>query len=912
MSKAVAAKMKASELFTAAEIGEALGKTRFATVRALAAVAPVGTKIVRNNPAKAWTIESLPAEMLAELEAIRARLHYRSAADVLRDPLKRCSPALPIAEIAETAISKAHRLQRALAAALALPDGTSTLQQAKHAAADYRREFGYDVSERTLRDTIERIKAADRGAREFHRIELYLPKNPPRKATAEPVTSTPCSAFAELEHVFCTVHDRGRPTSAEKGYCWRQIVMTFEERRAKGEPEKPLKRALRDYLWQVAPFLAPASEAAMKRQLERKLSAHAEGGVAALCDGRSVAAAKRTKTAPLWKTDLELLAKWIIRRQGIIAQAYRELHGGNPEGEQFSAPFRERYPFDARTAKSAVPTEIRELVRPMVKAIEDRIKGPKLARDRRPSAHLDWSDTAAGDWQTADDFTNDHEWFEWDEAGDYEFEGRRFNYGRGQLILFCDTRTDLPLYFDLSLNKQPNSRMVFSALSRMWRDEAIGLPRFGANFEQNIFKALKVQALFAWPKIDESFARAGIHLRLRHHRSAKGKGIERVGGVLHRLLNHLPSYVGRDEQHIRYEGIQAFCQSFKGYGQPLKVEVDPREKLKNKEEFADEIRKALEIFADEPQNGERLAGLSPKEAWSQLLPNTPRHVLPESLAYLICTEKSVQTVSHEGVRVRRLGGGWNQYKGSDILGSLRGEKVELYFNPEVPEHVTVIHRRTDPAGVKPFSVPLLRRMPATTATAADFSATREQQKAFSGYGISTWRKFCPPRTLTVRDERLGPDELRERGEQINALDREQIDLRGERQRYSGKITDLASRLNVGINPGQLRDLAGARADLEDAARIREKIVSDAAIQGPSAVKIYDLAQPALASSRKQLEATYWKLRHQVEAANPQLAIAALTHRTLGAVVPAPEQSAEQLAKMIKVFSAIARKVPAKT
>jgi len=174
-----------AEVFTAHEIALALGKTRRAVRRLLACVAPDGAKIVRGNSASAWSLDALPAAIRAELREIAGRKVYRSEADVLRNPPERYESPTPLADIDPGELVKAQKLQRALAAALALPGHVPPAEQAARAMQGYRSEFGHGASDRTVSDHLKRVINRDGGLREFHRIELYIAEEPALKRTPE-------------------------------------------------------------------------------------------------------------------------------------------------------------------------------------------------------------------------------------------------------------------------------------------------------------------------------------------------------------------------------------------------------------------------------------------------------------------------------------------------------------------------------------------------------------------------------------------------------------------------------------------------------------------------------------------------------------------------------------------------------
>ena len=71
---------------TAAEIADALGRSRAAIRNALASIRPASCKIVAGNTADSWRFLSLPLAIRNELEASAAAKGYRNAEHLLSDP----------------------------------------------------------------------------------------------------------------------------------------------------------------------------------------------------------------------------------------------------------------------------------------------------------------------------------------------------------------------------------------------------------------------------------------------------------------------------------------------------------------------------------------------------------------------------------------------------------------------------------------------------------------------------------------------------------------------------------------------------------------------------------------------------------------------------------------------------------
>jgi hypothetical protein len=242
----------------------------------------------------------------------------------------------------------------------------------------------------------------------------------------------------------------------------------------------------------------------------------------------------------------------------------------------------------------------------------------------------------------------------------------------------------------------------------------------------------------------------------------------------------------------------------------------------SKEEISDELAKVMRAFADEPQNGERLAGLSPNEAWKQLSPSRPHVLLPDSLRYLLTTNQSEQTVTANGIRLK-IGSELHHYFGSARLGELVGEKVRVFYNPDLPQIVSVTHPRTDPKAAQPFSVPLCKRLPANSATADDFAEVAEQRRKFAKYGRDSFRLIAPPSIMTMRDERLGTDELRATGTQIAEIEGGERKLQAARNNSRASIEQLATRQNLAIDPAKVRNPERVVSSLEEAEELERKL-----------------------------------------------------------------------------------------
>lgn len=813
--------MDAREIFAVSDIAQAIGWSKARVQTALAGTPRSGTKQVSGNESPAYSVAALPEILVRELERMKTVHFYGSLSDVLKNPTKLWQPAVPLLRVREQDRREAEKLRDALSVALALPEETPIAERARVATLGFQRAFGRSVSHRQLQTILARTLDRDRGARQFQRLEIYLADN--ARAQAAATRPLPSHAFGVLSEELSIVRDASTPNAEDKAYCWRKVIDFYQQNLAAGAKATRLKRELCAFLFNSMPMLGDSAQG-VKRNFNRKLAISEQEGVAAIADQRATNSGRRRRPQD-WEFNILLFAKHTLARHGRESQAWRELYQGtSPSGEQFSEPFRDYFAYDVRTNKSRVPNSVRAEIRPMMKATAARQLGPRATRLARPSIPRDWSDTAAGDYYTADDVTINHLWFEWHEHGEYECDGRRFNVGRGQWLLCCDERTDFPLGFLLMPSPTYNSRAICTLNARIFSDEQIGLPFKGMRYEQGIWKARNIASQFSWTKISDAFARHDppIDLAVRHATTPRAKIIERVIGTAQNMMDHLPGYIGHSERTVRFEREQKFSQSLRRVGQPRKADVDPRERFLSKEQMADELQKVMTAFADEPQNGERLAGMSPAQAWVKLAPRRVRQMLPDSLRYLLTTEQSTREVTSNGVKLK-IGGMDHHYFGSERLGELQGEKVTIFFNPELPEMVSIIHPRTDPKGVRPFSVPLFKRMPASTATAEDFDRYKTHANAFTKYGKDSFRAIHPPSLLMMRDEKLGTPELRETGERLNEIEDGHRRLQSERQNKRTAITELAARHNLAIDPAKVRDPEKVVSHLSRAAELEEEI-----------------------------------------------------------------------------------------
>lgn len=802
----------ASSDYTAAEIAAALGWSDGRITAALQSVAGSGTKIVRGKNAKTWRICNLPEGLLQEIERLRQIHRFRTSDDLLRNPTRIWQPPIGLSEICDADIRRADQLRESLGQALQADEATSISQRARIALPEFRRICGHEISLKQLGRLIARTIDRDRGAHDFARLEIYLPEIP----RLQQKRSLADVDFQELRDEFATIADRRNPTVEERSFCWRKIIAHFAKRGSEGEKPNELKNALCKFVFAQLPALGK-NTAAIDNNLRRKLASAKERGLEALIDQRPVKSGKRREHDACWDENITKLARHIRGETGgRISQGYRELfEGTGANGARLSEEFRERYCFDPRGAKSDVPAAIRAAVRPRIKATDAIHRGPKAARLSGPSFRRDWSNVFAGDSYSADDFTLNHPFIEWDEAGEFIFEGRRFNLTRGQTLIFCDERSlRIPGYY---LTPRPNygAGTICAGINRICMDEAIGLPFRRFLFERGAWKARAVKSAVDWARIDQVFSKEGVEFGSResgaglpgivHATTPKAKIIERIGGAVQSLMEGAPAYVGRNQRLDGPERTATAMARLRRLDQRCKPERDPRKDFLTKEQFCAELEDVVRRFNAEPQNGKMLDGLSPEEGWKELHPSPRRahRLLPESLRYLLSTEKAEVKVTDEGVKLVRRGQPARHYSGHR-LGELIGEKVRVRFNSETPEMITVCHLRSDPKELRPFSVSLDPSIPAIDATQQDFDRARGARQKFRQYGRDVYRVIAPRSNVTVLAENTGSPDVRRTAEAHVAAKREHDALSSARSRAGREAQKMAARHGIHVDASKLQ------------------------------------------------------------------------------------------------------------
>jgi hypothetical protein len=771
-------------LYTTSQIARTLGMNRRAVRRVLANVPAAGKVIVSGSPANAWTVCALPASLQELLAAEAKRLGYQSAEQLLRAPAKRWESAVPFSEVAQHCLDKAAKLQRALARVLSLRNDLtiSPAERERIGLADYQTEFGHAVSARYLRELVKRTLDRDGGAGELGRLDIYLDDNLARKhAAGRGVPLSANSDFRELQDVVASFTNPAAPTPGEKQYLWLRAFDLREELTAAGRKPKKVHNSLLKFLWRCAPFLA-ASPDALRQAFNWK---HArwianDQNAASLVDGRKDHSGFH-RAPEFTAADRDaLIAHAVLNCDGRVSQAWRELSERGALSEALLGHY-----LSNPASKSHCPARIRDAVKYEVAMMEDIHHGPR--QDKLNGAHLsrDWSNVASMDWLCADDATLEVYFYAPDGKG-------WFTLMRGQFLVMIDVRSLRVLGFALQPERNYNAHTIRTLITRVCDEH--GLPRKGFYFERGIWKNSRL--LKGDPQADPlSFGETelglrSLGLRFVHSKLPRSKPVERVIGAIQDLCEGEPGYVGPDEMHETFERVK------KAKLQVDARKVHPSDHFYSLDEWVARLEEVCDLYNSTVQNGKMTCDLSPEAAFAKFTRTAdPVIKLPASCRYLLAHHKRPLKVTSNGITLR-FGKQVFNYRNEET-GRLREQTVLAWFNPDMPEILTV----TDMNRENAFCVERSQDVPAMDAPEELLGQEMARIEAHQSYARVRYRmlksKFATPFRRVIADAATA-----ELGARIEAEQSRVSAERSSQQRQQTKARKISSRLGMIVGGGR--------------------------------------------------------------------------------------------------------------
>ncbi len=786
-------------LHTAAQLSAAAEISRQSVFKHLRDCPPTSQVTRSGRLVNAWAHGDLPEALLDRIKQSAESRGALCLEHQLSHPVEKWEPPIPVTEIRERYLDKASTLKQALRPTLDRLNDPSIARAEleRMGLADYRSVFGHSISMRHFRRILKRTLKRDAGAEDWGRIEIYVDDNVSRKPPETPVQKS-CKRedLAGLQSAINAVRDIARPTSTEKALIWVYAFEALEVQILKGSKASRAKRDMVDLLQERVPFLAK-NRKALRRCFDRKYRQWAEGerNTKAIEDQRPQMSGYK-RVPELTEEDRQKLCARAVKCGGRETQAWRELM----QEHALSADITTHY-LSSGSSKSYMPHRIRDAIKYDVKILMEHEHGPHQAKVNGAYIERDPSGYCAGDWFQGDDTT----------LPIYFFDPERpHNPLRGQFLIEIDCRSTYILGFVLICDKSYNARDVRNLITTV--HDSYGLPNEGFYFERGSWKARllkgdpKAEEKGGVPWADTEQGLRALGLRFMHAREARAKIVERVFGSIQNYMERDIGYCGRDERHDRFERVQKHLQL-------VRSGRNPGEFFMSRDELCGRLQEICKLYNAERQDGKRLQGRSPKEAFQEFY-GVPLTRLTGETRYLLANYVKKARITRNGICFRF---GKESYRYADEnTGRLQGQQVLTWFSPEHPELLSV----TDLNRENPFTVERVLPIPEMTATDEQLAHAHSVVAAHNAYGKRLYRSIRPEfpddfkkrmftRTIVApQDAELG----REMQRQIHEADEHRKTEKRNRQH----VNRLAARTGVTVTSdvGRRADQAEAIPELE--------------------------------------------------------------------------------------------------
>ena len=451
-----------------------------------------------------------------------------------------------------------------------------------------------------------------------------------------------------------------------------------------------------------------------------------------------------------------------------------------------------------------------------------------------PPVRRDWSDTGPGDSTVCDDATPDHAIYGPVELPLSFEEDPKFGIfvGRMEVLFAVDERTDYPQAFVIILGEpefgalpqqKAHYNQVHQRLLFLRQHDRIGLPHAQWKLENGPWR----NRLNDGDKVNEweniNYARFANGLaeatgrRIRHTDpgNPRSKIVERIFGAVWDRMKCQRAYLGNNERLDKREAIQDFIARVKARKE------DPRNELLHVSEFKELLSRELMAFANEPQNGQRLPGVSPLEAWTNGIDGHPGYEakplqqLWGTARFLLSTHERFATVNLQNGITVKIGQTPYYFWGQELEPYQR-EKILCRFNFEEPEILSCC-----PPGGKPFTVKG-RILPANTATKKELSEVGRARASWKRRGKVIFDNLPHPFSFTVSRETGHPADVKRFGEEY---ERQVQDFQAEKSKTVRQVGRARQKaVQAGFDPSHLR-LRNPEAVAQAAGRITERLAA---------------------------------------------------------------------------------------
>ncbi len=610
--------------------------------------------------------------------------------------------AFPASVIEHALRHSAERISKR--AVLAWLKGVPTDERAKVRGQDTK-AWLYAVLPTPLRAKLEAAAREQNFAGPEALLGSYVnaERQAPTPPAEKPQVEAACDLHAALQEALDAVADKGNPTVKEKELVWLAVCEHLNGLTLPNGGKVAFKRSLTRWLQSRLPALG-----ASVRSIERNLLGFRQEGPGFLSDlrpqrsGYSRSILCDACWEKLWQLNLVLTR---------ASHTWRELKSKG----LLCAECADNHKFNIRTAKSRVPNSIRAALTPITEKALHFAKSDSAGRMAGPKINCTYGDDfAPGDWFVADDVSWNHEVYT------HHADGTPY-LCRPECLYMADERTSYPLHYVLIpgvKGQKASFNSYHVRLLMLETHDRIGLPNRGYPFENGPFNCRMVRGeagenWMPWAETEMGFRSLQDHFVITHTRPRTPTGkptIESDIGKLQQCMRTLPGFVGFNERAEKTDRMKRLEADFKRRVKEGKEH--PGNEFHSLTQFAAEVGKVMEAYANEPQNGKRLPGVSPLEAWG-----TPTlRKLPDESRWILASHRELLKVTERGLTIRK-----HNYA-NEKLARYIGQRVWAFYNLEYPRLLTVCdQKRTDY-----FSVTEL------TAPARTASATPEGARIWPG------------------------------------------------------------------------------------------------------------------------------------------------------------------------------------
>lgn len=829
--------------YTSARIAGKLGVTKQAVRKLIGRQTPCAMIPVKGQDTQAWTFAALPESLRTRIAAAQQQRGFKTPEAFLASAVEPWTPRTPFNELPAAAREDAAQWRDLLAPLLARQHTTPPAELLADGLAAAQRILGATISADTFRRRFDLAIERDNGFEQWQRLDLYVTPTAYHAAQSQaaiasaPVVNVPPSTlWPDLPDRLAELESKTDPTAEDRAHlfdaAFRQLDVLLDTNVCTLREPK-LKRRLAEFLWLAVPALAK-TEAALYCSFDRKLTAWRVGGktVAAITDRRD---ASGPKAKQLCSGCRELVKGAAVSLDGDLAQAWRrlmlppKLGGIRAEGKGLCDTCADLWHYDVRHNKSYLPRSVRASVGPEVEAVLIQRHGPKTAKLASPYVRRDWSDIGPADYFVADDQTPNHLLWE-------PLENGQFYVGRPECLMMLDERTDYPIGYEIRIGTVDENGKQTAAhygskeirILVLHCNDRIGIPHVGYTFENGAWASRLIDGepvqgweFNPWKRVEHGLRDPRLGLKVRHADpgNPRTKPIERVFGMTQNRMRPQAGFVGFNERTDKREAVQDCLRRVRA------GKEHPGNEFHSLAGFIKLLDEEMMAFAREPQNGQRLPGVSPLEAWQNGIggkpgiASRPPRRLEASDRALLASHRRVVRVGGQGIRLP-IGGVVRVFWGDSLI-PYQHRELEVAMNLEEPDLLHCL-----PGDREFFSV-REQVLPSKTATREQLAETSAARRRWMKAGKVAFDNLPHPlRTSITRDTTAAA--TREEGNFINAETAAHREDKKQSARQAARIERLANTLSlpVTVKPhlaqqqeSALRRMAARRESIEQSKEV---------------------------------------------------------------------------------------------